>query len=539
MIRRLIDPISRVVRRYFLGILLVGGVAMLGASIFGVRPPVGGAHYVEAVIGPPVRVHPLARHVNDAEDDLAALVFSGLMRIGPDGKPMPDLARSWEVTADTLTYTFHLRTGLAWHDGAPFSAADVQFTIERIQAPDFDGAPGLAAAWSGVQVFVADPATVLIRTPEPAADLLARAAIGLLPAHLEAEMAAGSGFDIAPFDRRPVGTGPFRLHSLDDRHALLERHAGFALDAPAIATVELRFVQDADAQVAALRAREADAALLGERVAAGEAAMLQRRLDLTETPLTRNGYTALYMNNVSAPLNETTLRRALAASIDRAAVLAAGGIRGTPDEDVIPPGSWLIETPDAEPAADIEALWDASAWERDGNGNRARDGVALSLELVTNADLAREAMAQAIATQLDERGVEVAVVTMPASRVIADRLQTGAFQLALFGWDAPADPDPYPGWHTSQSGGTGGNVAGFNDPEADALMEAARTTLDVGERRRLYALFDARFAEQAPALVIGYPARAYVHPRHLEGAEFGLLVSSGSRFSDVFRWKLP
>ena len=61
----------------------------------------------------------------------------------------------------------------------------------------------------------------------------------------------------------------------------------------------------------------------------------------------------------------------------------------------------------------------------------------------------------------------------------------------------------------------------------------------MGERRRLYSLFDARFAQQAPALVLGYPARAYVHPRNLGGAEFGLLVSSGSRFSDVFRWRLP
>ena len=539
MIRRL----AGLLRRHLLGILLVGGLALLAAGLLDVRLSIGGGRYVEAVLGPPVRVNPLARHLNDAENDLAALVFSGLMRIEADGRPVPDLASSWESTPDALTYTFHLRRGVAWHDGVAVTARDVAFTIARIQAAGFDGAPALAAAWSDVQVSVEDPFTVLIRTPEPQADLLARAAVGILPAHLAAQMTASSRFDVAPFDRRPVGTGPYRLRSMDDRRAVLQANPRFALGAPRIATIELRFVRDADAQLAALRGSDVDAALLGEQPLAGELATLQRRRDLTATALTRSGYLALYVNNQRPPLDDLALRRALIASIDRALVLAAGGARAMPAAGVIPPASWLAPAPPAAatPRLDssrLEALWGEAGWRRGADGRRVRGSVPLALELATNVDPGREAMARSVTAQLGAQGIEVTVVTMPASRLIADRLQAGNYQLALFGWDAPADPDPYPGWHSSQAGGQGGNVTGFRDAEVDALIEAARTTLDVAERREIYARFATRFADRAPALILGHPARAYVHPRRLQGAAFGLLVTPGSRFSDVFRWRL-
>src|SRR5262245_26145188 len=121
-------PVARPVRRQFLRILLGGGLAVLAANVLGPRIDVGGTRYVEAVVGTPTRVNPVTRHANDAEDDLAALVFSGLMRVGADGHPVADLAQSWEVTPDALTYTFHLRPNVRWHDGTPFTAHDIEFT---------------------------------------------------------------------------------------------------------------------------------------------------------------------------------------------------------------------------------------------------------------------------------------------------------------------------------------------------------------------------------------------------------------------------
>jgi peptide/nickel transport system substrate-binding protein len=108
----------------------------------------------------------------------------------------------------------------------------------------------------------------------------------------------------------------------------------------------------------------------------------------------------------------------------------------------------------------------------------------------------------------------------------------------VYGWDAGVDPDPYPGWHTTQAGNAGANVAGFEDREADALLEAARVTLDLAERRELYRLFADRFTGQAASAVLYYPQRPYVMPARLEGFTPGILFTPGSRFRDVHLWRL-
>ena len=458
------------------------------------------------------------------------------MRVGADGTPQPDLAESWELTADGRTYTFHLRSGLTWHDGRAVSAEDIAFTISRIQSPNSGVSPALAAAWAGMQVTVADSQTVLIRTPEPLADLLVRASVGILPRHLAAQMAASSAFDVPPFDRAPVGTGPYRLAFLNTERALLKPHAGFALGKPRIEHLELRFVADAATQVEAIRTGIASAALLPSVSIEGDEGAVTARRELAATPLTRAGYTALYLNTARAPLTDVPLRRAIAASIDRIDAATAASARALAGESVIVPGSWAFQRL-APSTTDVEALWTASGWTRDANGVRMRAGRPLALELVTNDAPSRVALARRIAEQLGARGVQVNVTTLPAARVIAERLHSGNFDLAVFGWETGADPDPYSGWHTSQVG-DGGNIAGHRDAESDALLEAGRTTVDVAERVEMYGLFLRRFAEQAPAVVLLYPQRPYVHPARLRGPQWGLLVTSGSRFHDVYRWRL-
>lgn len=497
----------------------------------------GGGRYVEAVIGTPTRISPLAPRGNDVEGDLVALVFAGLMRLGPDGAPQPELAASWEVTPDGLTYTFHLRPDLAWHDGVAVDAEDVAFTIGRIQSPDFTGSAALAAEWADVQVFVADPLTVLIRLPEPAADFLARATLGLVPRHLASQMDAPAGFDISPFERAPVGAGPYRLAAIEGDRAVLERHTTYALGAPSIARLELRFADDAEEQAAMLRRGDVDAALFPEAPSDAEAAALGRG-GLAATLLQRNASTVLYINNLRGPLASAPLRRALAATVDPAAAIEAAGLaRLVPGDGVIVPGSWAYEPVDvARPP--VSTLWAAASVQDAPDGTKMRGGRPLAFSLVTNADPQREALAFAIAEQLRAAGIAVEVTVEPAQRVVSEYLRTAAFDLVLFGWENTPDPDPYTGWHTSQIGGAGGNVVSFSDGETDALLEAARTTLDTGERRDLYALFSQRFEEQGASLVVAYPQRLYAYPATLQGFEAGLLFSPASRFASVHLWRL-
>lgn len=526
---------SRVSRHLLLPTLLTGGLALVALVLLrGSTSGLPQGRLVEAVVGEVHRSSPLAPLTTEAESDLISLVYAGLMRPGPDGAPEVDLAESWEVTPDGLTYTFRLRPGLTWHDGVALTAPDVAFTVERIQAGDFTGPPALAAAWAGVEVFVDDPHTVLFHLVEPSAEFLSRASVGLVPRHL-ADAMGGGNLDAPPFEQRPVGAGPFLVRSIEADRVHLERFAGYAHGAPHIGQIELRLTRDAGEQVRLVADGHADSALLGDAPIEEESRLTKRR-DLHSIPLTRNAYTLVYLNHALPPFDDIATRRALEAAIDRSPIVIAAG-RGVAGVVPFVPGTWAQVTTDA-PAANADQLLDASGWRLEGDGVRRKAGQPLTVEVATNEDASRRAVAEAIGTQWRGHGVQVKVTVLPANVLVQERLRRAAYQAVVYGWDAGIDPDPYPGWHTTQIGGGGANVAGFQDREADALLEAARTNLDQRERLELYALFTARFTGQAASAVLYYPQRPYVLPSRLQGFTAGVLFTPGSRFRDVHLWRL-
>ncbi|MXY71940.1 MAG: hypothetical protein F4Y97_02750, partial [Dehalococcoidia bacterium] len=149
-------------------VVAVGALAVAIIGVFLTRPeeeaprplptptPVQKSVYVEGVVGAWQRINPLFAAENAVDQDLSRLIFAGLLRVGEDGRLLPDLAPLPEVGEDGRTYTFRLHPGLQWHDGAPVRSLDVAFTIEHILAPDFQGDPRLQAAWTGVEVRTPD-----------------------------------------------------------------------------------------------------------------------------------------------------------------------------------------------------------------------------------------------------------------------------------------------------------------------------------------------------------------------------------------------
>ena len=240
------------------GLLLFAGgwIALGGAAGSEARDT-----YVEGVIGAPGRVNPLLAAGNAADEDLVALVFSGLTRITSDGTPVPDLAERWEVTPDGRTYTFHLRGAVFWHDGVRLTSADVAFTIGLLQDPEFPGPADLAAAWAPIEVLTPNELTVVLQLPQPSAPFLAQAALGVLPAH-SFEGATGASIRDADFNRAPIGTGPYRIVELDRTVARLERNTSYHLGAPQIAHLELRFLGSEAALYEAINSGDVDGAVL-------------------------------------------------------------------------------------------------------------------------------------------------------------------------------------------------------------------------------------------------------------------------------------
>ncbi len=149
------------------------------------------------------RINPLFDTDHDSALDF---VFSGLTRFSPDMKIEPDLAKSWEVSPDGLTWIFHLREDVLWHDGYKFSAADVKFSIEQALNQKLN-APARANFEEVKRVEVLNPYTlkITLKTPFPA--LLDALSMGILPKHL----LEGKDLSTNAFNQHPIGTGPFEF----------------------------------------------------------------------------------------------------------------------------------------------------------------------------------------------------------------------------------------------------------------------------------------------------------------------------------------
>jgi peptide/nickel transport system substrate-binding protein len=145
-------------------------------------------------------------------------------------------------------------------------------------------------------------------------------------------------------------------------------------------------------------------------------------------------------------------------------------------------------------------------------------------------------MAAMVAQQLEELGLRATVASTTFLVLARDYLRERRYDAALIAWDQGADPDPYTGWHSSQLGTAGLNLANFQDVIADELMAAARTTNDVVVRTDLYRQFQERWEELAPSAPLLYPQFLYVTRGTIDGIEPVMLVTPASRFYNVHLW---
>ena len=184
--------------------------AALGPS-FEVRP------YVEGVLGHPSSVSPLTARTQ-ADRDLVALLFPGLVRNGPDGTIVPDLAERWSVDKSGKTWTVDIRPDARWHDGSPVTADDVVFTIETLQDPAYTGPS--ATSWSEVTVTAVNPHQVRFTLDTPLGGFLQALTQPIAPVHLLGDLPVDA-MDQDPFGGLPIGSGAFAITQLSDTSASL------------------------------------------------------------------------------------------------------------------------------------------------------------------------------------------------------------------------------------------------------------------------------------------------------------------------------
>ena len=259
----------------------------------------------------PPSLDPTAGAASAIREVTYANLFEGLTRIDADGKVVPGLAADWTISPDGLTYSFHLRPGVKFHDGTPFDCSIVKFSYDRAVAP------GSTNAQKGLFEPIAstacpDPATAVVTLKRPASNFLF-------------DMGWGDAVMVAPNSEpanktNPVGTGPFRFKRwVKGDRVELERNPDYWGAKPALAAVTFRFIADPSAATSAMMAGDLDAYPAFPAPEAIDQFKADKRF--TVQIGTTEGKLILALNDARKPFDDVRVRRALAYAIDRQAFI--------------------------------------------------------------------------------------------------------------------------------------------------------------------------------------------------------------------------
>ena len=528
----------------FLGILLV--IALLSYATYtytSQEVPARGGVFIEGVAGNPQYINPILCQYNEVDRDFCALIFNGLLKLDEKGDWQPDLAESWEAGPDSDVFTFTLRSDIRWHDGLRITADDVLFTVQLMQDPDLPVLPDLANLWRSVIATKEDDRTIVFHLSQPYAafpDYVTLRWFGVIPKHYW-ERYAPADIPNAQLNTQPIGSGPFKLVEIDSQHARLEPVLSQFEEPPYLDALEFRFFPDYPSILAAAEAGEVHGVsrILPEYQKQAEAIP---DLQMFTSPMP--GYTMALFNfdSSNAPfLAEQAVRQALAYGVDRDKLLTEiiPGVGLKADSPILP-GTWAYN-PDIprysyDPARAKQLLEDAGWVDTNNDGVREKDGQELAFTILSDDAPHSIAISQTLVQNWARIGVKATPQPVSFTGLVTDFLVPRDFDAALVSVELIGDPDPYPMWHSSRISPQGQNFGGWNNREADILMEQARLTGDRDERRQLYFEFQRIFATDLPAILLYYPLYTYGASTAVHDMEVGRLNEPADRFRTFAKW---
>ena len=423
---------------------------------------------------------------------IAGNIFSGLTQINKDLNADPDLATSWETPDNGLTWTFHLATGVKWHDGQPFSSADVKFTFEQVLLKYH---PTTKAGLSGIldRIDTPDASTVVFHFKRPYGPLplrLGNIDAPILPQHLY----QGTDPLKNPANQKPVGTGPYKFgdYQPGSRITLVRNDTYFKPGLPYLDRIVFSIIPQATQQVAALQRGEVDYVPVAEPALLDQ---LRSSPDITLAPTVANGNGALNCQNLltyklqNPNLAKLETRQAFAYAIDRQRILEQVEFgQGAVSKGPIASAFGWAQSPDVpaypRDVAKANALLDQAGLAR------GPDGTRFPLKMIVSGD---PRQSQIIAENLGEVGVKVDVEVLDGSAANAAVFVTHTADLGSWGSCNAADPDigVPPLYSTSNiQDVVGGNVARYSNPQVDALFAQGSSTTDQATRAGAYHRVD-------------------------------------------------
>lgn len=497
------------------------------------QDPVRGGTLVVAIDSDPGGLNPAAT-TSGGVHTASELMFNGLVGLGPDLQPVPELAQSWEVLEDGALYRFALRPGVTWHDGVPFTSADVKYSFEEVLLTLHSRTQ--ASVGSAIEsITTPDPMTVEFRFTRPYAPLLQQLDVTeapIVPRHVY----QGSDPATNPANQAPIGTGPFRFASyVPGAEIRMTRNENyFEAGLPYLDAVVMRVVPDKASQVNALRAGEVDwlFGVPGPERAALQADPAFGTVQTSVNPGGSNCVMTVSFNLDRPVLQDLRVRRAISFALDRQqfvdrVIFGEGRAADAPISSGIP----FAYAPDlaAYPAFDpaqAERLLDEAGWPRPAAGaTRVASGVPgvpdetpLAIDFLAFPSFNQ--YAELYRAQLAAVGIDVTLQPLDppvfAETVFAQR----DFDTNIISYCDGTDPEigvkrQYPSTNISTTPFS--NSSAYRNPEMDQLFAQAAGTVDEQARSALYRQIQQLAVDEAPYAWVVETTATRVHRSGCQG----------------------
>ncbi len=531
-------------RLVFFGALVIFAVSgiLLSIAIINMTTkliPDNGGTYTEGVVGQPSFVNPLLAKSNTPDSDLVSLIFASAM----------DMAESVKHDSSYKMWNYRIKEGAVWQDGTPITSDDIIFTIQTIQNPDT--LSPLYSDWQNItwsrvsereiQFDLTSPYTMFPNILRDLRPVPKKLFADLSPAHLK----------LSPYMLEPVGSGPFTYDYLEERHDgfISAYHLksnemyGTIGQVSHIDNLAINFYENNDNLIKAY-----NLGLIDGFGTYDKSLLYKIMLNSTTINAPSSKYFAIFFNsNANSYLTSKNIRLALSEAIDKNDLIQKimGGY-ASPEYGPIPP-SLSAYDPNVKSfykfdTNDAKLLIAADGWQFNQSSNDweiTQKGKTQQLSITIKApDIwPLNDMAKYIQSAWNSIGVKTDLALVDFQTINDDAIRTRDYQALLFGNIVFPTPDLYSLWHSSQMFYPGNNLALYNSPTADKIMESIRQT-DTQDNlwQNQTNQLQETITNDVPAIFLFSPDYFYVHKRNLSGINVGLISLPQDRFDKITDW---
>lgn len=474
---------------------------------------------------------------DSASSDVCSMIYNGLVKYDKDIRIIPDLAENWEIQEAGVVIIFHLKKGVSWHDGKPFSAKDVEFTYKKLLDPQ------VRTPYSGdfervKTLEVIDNYTIKVTYKEPFAPALSSWGMSIIPQHL----LKNENLNSTSFQRKPIGTGPYKFKSWKTQELIeLESNHAYFEKRPFIDRYIYRVIPDEATMFLELQTKGVDLSGLTPLQYSRQTDSDFFKKNYRKFKLPGFNFTYLGYNLKNTKFQDIRIRQALNYAVDKEEIiktvlLGLGRIANGP----FIPESWAYDA-STKPALfsqdKAKQLLKEAGWiDANADGWLEKNNEVFEFTIITNqGNDERIKIAQIIQMRLKDIGIRVKIKVVEWSVFLTEFIDKRHFEAVLLGWSLSRDPDCFDIWHSSKTKEGEFNFIGYHNEEIDLLLVEARRTFNQEKRKIYYNRINQILYEEQPYMFLYVPDSLPVISSRVKGIK-PAPIGIGYNFID---WWVP